>query len=149
MKYSLLILITLMSSCEVKMDNFELITLRNDSQSTINFHVASENSPVVYPDTLLPVNIGDISLPNITGTVFWGDSQKWEERIDLLPSDTLSIYFFHPDTLSTYSWDQIRSDYNILKRYDLSIEDLESLNFKVTYPPTLEMQNIRQYPSYE
>ncbi|WP_298900883.1 hypothetical protein [uncultured Psychroserpens sp.] len=149
MRLILFTMLISLASCEVSMDNRYFITVENDTDETLQFHVASENSPVKYPDTILPMNMDDISLPSVTRTVNWGNSRRWEDRVDALPSDTLSIYFFHPDTLSTYSWDEIRDDYNILKRYDLSIEDLQALNFRVTYPPTPEMQNIRQYPPYE
>ena len=136
-------------SCEIKMDKVYFITLENNSESRLDFHVASESSPVIYPDTILPVNMEDLSLPNITRTVHWSSFTRWEEVINSLPSDTLSIYFFHPDTLSTYDWSEIRNEYKILKRYDCSIEDLQNLNFKISYPPTTEMQTIRQYPPYE
>ena len=32
-------------------------------------------------------------------------------------------------TVDKYSWDKIRGDYNVLKRYDLSLDDLKKPNF--------------------
>ncbi|MFV0249304.1 MAG: hypothetical protein ACK5H1_10170 [Tenacibaculum sp.] len=125
------------------------IVLRNNFGVRLKYHIASEDSPIKYPDTILLKDFHYMSLPNITYIVYRGNSQKWEERIIMLPSDTLSIYFFHPDTLSKYSWDMIRKDYNILKRYDLSIEDIQRLDYEITYPPTSNMKDIRQYPPYE
>jgi hypothetical protein len=71
-----------------------------------------------------------------------------------LPSDTLSIYFFHADTLRNHSWETIRDEYMILKRYDLSLEDIKSLDKSdrgrpqrtITYPPSSEMEGMRMYP---
>ncbi len=63
-----------------------------------------------------------------------------------LPNDTLSIFIFHSDTVSSYPWQTIRTEYKILKRYDLSIADLERLNYKVSYPPDNRMENVKMYP---
>lgn len=40
---------------------------------------------------------------------------------------TVKYGTFYPDTL-------LRKGYKILKRYDLSIDDLDSLNWTITYP---------------
>lgn len=51
-----------------------------------------------------------------------------------LPHDTLSVFIFHTDTLNKYSWEKIRDDYKVLKRYDLSQNDLRRMNFKIIFP---------------
>jgi len=38
------------------------------------------------------------------------------------------------DTLNHYSFEQIREEYKILKRYELSVEELENSDWIVTYP---------------
>ncbi len=144
----LAIAVTAIKSCDLEAD-FYTINIQNTTNSTLKFHVASEDSPVIYPDTILPSNRENIVLQDVSGNVFWGGSKKWEDVISALPSDTLSIYFFHPDTLSTYSWDVIRDEYKILKRYDLSVEDLQSIDLEVFYPTTPMMEAIRQYPPNE
>lgn len=63
-----------------------------------------------------------------------------------LPSDTLSLYIFHEDTVAAYEWEIIRDKYKILRRFDLSLEDIKRLNNEIYYPPTLEMEGIRMYP---
>ena len=77
------------------------------------------------------------------------DSDNWEEEIESLPKDTLSIFIFSTDTLNKYSWEEVRRDYKILRRYDLSIQDLELLDYKVYYPPTPAMSRMKMYPKYE
>ena len=47
--------------------------------------------------------------------------------------DSLMFFVFSVDTLDKYSWDEIREGYMVLKRYDLSITDLDSLNWTITY----------------
>ncbi|NLL27401.1 MAG: hypothetical protein GX259_01250 [Bacteroidales bacterium] len=64
----------------------------------------------------------------------YDSKEKWEKVFKKLPKDTLSIFIFDSDTLAKYSWDRIRSDYNILKRYDLSLKDLETQNWTISYP---------------
>ena len=57
--------------------------------------------------------------------------KEWK---DVLPKDTILIYILNKDTVDTYSWDVIRNNNKILKRYNLSIKDLEKQSWKVTYP---------------
>ena len=51
-----------------------------------------------------------------------------------MPLDTLSIYFFDADTLETYSWIQVKKENKVLKRFDLSVQDLKDKNWKIHYP---------------
>jgi hypothetical protein len=78
-----------------------------------------------------------------------GNGDKWENVFPDLPKDTLSIYIFSKDTFNTYGWRKVQEGYKILKRYDLSLDDLKKLNWTVTYPPTEEMKDIRMYPTYK
>jgi len=63
-----------------------------------------------------------------------GYREKWETVFPRLPADTLSIYIFSTDTLKAYPWSVVRSGYKILKRYDLSLKDLEKANWVIKYP---------------
>ena len=74
--------------------------------------------------------------------IFFGDEKlvkdknpyyKWEEIINGLPSDTLSIFYFEADSINTLSWDKIRTKYIILRRDDLSLRDLELINWTLTF----------------
>lgn len=78
-----------------------------------------------------------------------GNGGKWENVFPELPKDTLSIYIFNADTLNVYDWSKIKEGYKILKRYDLSLNDLKKLNWTIYYPPTEEMKNIHMYPPYK
>jgi hypothetical protein len=49
-------------------------------------------------------------------------------------TDTLSIYVFDTDTLNTYDWVKVKVGYKVLKRYDLSLDDLKQMNWTITYP---------------
>lgn len=51
-----------------------------------------------------------------------------------IPSDTLMIFIFDEKVLKSVKWETIVKDYMVLKRYDLSLQDLESMNWTITYP---------------
>ncbi|MDR0420493.1 MAG: hypothetical protein LBH30_03460 [Prevotellaceae bacterium] len=65
--------------------------------------------------------------------------------------DTIRIFILSKDTVDKYTWEEIRQDYNIIRRYDMHINnnDLKKLGYYIYYPPTEAMQNIRMYPPYE
>ncbi len=63
-------------------------------------------------------------------------------------SDTHSIYIFDAEVIENTPWETVVRDYLVLKRYDLSLSDLQRLNWQVTYPPTEAMKDIQQWPEY-
>ena len=62
--------------------------------------------------------------------------------------DTLIIFVFNSDTLATYGWENVKDDYLISQRYDLSLNDLKRMNWHLSFPPTEEMRNIKMWPPY-
>jgi hypothetical protein len=115
---------------------------------------------IEYPDTVLPnwygstdsIGFNNIE-PNEKQLVYASINTTWEDDVKKLSADTLSIYIFHSDTLRKYTWEQIREDYKILIRYDLSAEDITHLKDKygipvITYPPDERMKNMKMYPPY-
>lgn len=105
------------------------IKVQNNSSQLINFFDSR-----TYPDTLLPAEkpYYGASRPNNFAYI---DSQiDWSDVFAKLPKDTLSIFILNSDTVNTYNWDFIRNQYKILKRYDLSLQELQSDNFVITYP---------------
>jgi len=62
--------------------------------------------------------------------------------------DTNFVYIFDAAVVENTSWEVIARDYLVLKRYDLTLEDLQRLNWKITYPPTEAMKDVKQYPPY-
>jgi len=43
----------------------------------------------------------------------------------------------------------VERDYLVLQRYYLSLQDLQKLNWRVSYPPTPEMKDMKMYPAYK
>jgi hypothetical protein len=94
------------------------------------------NFSLIYPDTTLRTEDNPISI--LRSQVASGETVSeprrgsWEGIFDIC--DTLMIFIFDETTLNTVPWDTVRKNYLILKRYDLSLEDLEKLDWMVTYP---------------
>lgn len=51
-----------------------------------------------------------------------------------IPSDTIMIYIFDAQTLETTPWETVKKNNLYLKRYDLSLQDLRNLNWRINYP---------------
>ena len=61
-------------------------------------------------------------------------SRSWEQTIVSSVSDTLMLFIFDADLIDNTSWNTVVTNYMILKRYDFSLVDLKTLNWKVSYP---------------
>ena len=90
-----------------------------------------------YPDTILSMhshfdNSANKAVPNGIVTLVRGGT--WETAFKGNIQQKLMIFIFDAATVDNTPWDTIRKNYLILKRYDLSLKELDSLNFKVTYP---------------
>ena len=107
--------------------------IKNASNHTIAFYVAAVGIEHKYPDTALISNKFEMGTIRSGGSALWHSSVPFDRLFELLPTDTLSIYLFHPDTLAKYDWSVIRSEYKVLKRFDVSLDDLKGNEFEVTY----------------
>jgi len=103
----------------------------------------------LYPDTLLPESNYDKLNPVKPGLGRqYANTLTYREFIQSYNSDTIIIFIFHTDTLSKYTWEEIREYYKILKRYDVSYQEMEKLNGRIYYPPTEAMRDMKMYPPY-
>ncbi|MDO4880740.1 MAG: hypothetical protein Q3983_05620 [Capnocytophaga sp.] len=139
-------LLILLSFFCLQCDKFYDLQIYNNTDRTINIYIADIDT--YYPDTLLPLGSNRLREIKINETLYETSMVQWNNILKNLPKDTLSIFIFNTDTLNKYSWEEIRRNYKILKRYDLSIQDLENLDYKVYYPPTPEMSHMKMYPKY-
>jgi hypothetical protein len=48
--------------------------------------------------------------------------------------DTFMILVFDALVLETTPWDTVKAKYLVLKRYDLSLDDLKNMNWTISYP---------------
>ena len=54
--------------------------------------------------------------------------------LDENPENLLYLYLFSSEVIDTVPWDSIVSNYQILRRYDLTLDDLEAMSWTVEYP---------------
>ena len=128
------------------------ITVYSELIPLINFY-----DPIVYPDTTLPYQFPQSKMRDIRPGFFCIYSQTEVDipsRFGNLNSDTVSIFVFSTDTLSLLGWEAVRDAYNIIQRYDISLNEYISLYTNLparefpSFPPTPEMRNIKMWPPY-
>ena len=138
MKYTILVfstIILLANCCENMMEKWFYIRVANISQKAIMVTAGYERFLMnAYPDTTLPSSEPDLYKIEPNKQINLRSGFEWEKVIEEMPLDTLSIYVFDADTLNTYDWIQVKEGYKVLKRYDLSLDDLRKMNWTITYP---------------
>jgi hypothetical protein len=152
-------LILLSCGCKNWVERHYELEIKNSSSINVYtyFYLVWEGGPdgAIYPDTLLSFDKRELICIN-SGEKFRTSRPVVPiiEWISSLPKDTLSVYYFHPDTLQKYSWEEIQREYKVLRRYDLSVEDIILLQNKygvpeIPYPPNERMKNMKMYPPYK
>ena len=159
-KTYLIILITVFfNSCFVDSPNGHYhIPFKNNTTHSIYVYPESKEQYLAFPnyqDTILQPYYPDPS----KDTAHYKTMSK-EENNDALfrmsayeavfgyEFDTLLIFIFNADTLETYGWDTVRVYYKVEQRYDLSLQDLQDVGFKLSFPPTEAMKHIHMWPPY-
>ena len=121
-------------SCnKVCRDGHKFITVENNSSYNVYVFISK-----FFPDTSL-FGIGnpqksDFVEKESTNRVCHRDWYTCYEETFKYSMDTMMVFFIDADLFDTISKDIIISDYLILKRYDLSLADLEEMNWTITYP---------------
>jgi hypothetical protein len=134
--------------CKDVLEQSYALKVVNNSETSIGlyFDVFFAGDPV-FPDTSLPganqYVFDDIESGNL---YIYDISRPFEDIYKIRGVDTISMFFFDNDTLAKYDWSEIRSGYRILKRYDLSLQDLENRNFIIEYPLNPNLGPIEQWP---
>ncbi|MFT3740240.1 MAG: hypothetical protein QM786_15955 [Breznakibacter sp.] len=137
-KILILILSLLLMCCTCRDDENCHNTIISINNSTDTLYITSSGE---YPDTsiynpnpVLDPNFTKV-LPNESNTrVLWGRDCIELAFKDLIPYDTLMVYVFDAKVLEENAWETVKENYLVLKRYDLSLEDLQNLNWTITYP---------------
>jgi hypothetical protein len=125
------------------------INIINNSENAIFFYGGN-----AYPDTTIldqnPSSGGDLSY-KINGKTakIMGYRDPIELRFKHSQTDTIVFFLFDANTLETMPWDIVMKKYLILQRFDVSLQDMQRLNWTITYPPTVEMKDIKMYPPYK
>lgn len=115
-------------------DKFYRIIVTNNSSAEIRILLADEYPATQYPDTTLPASKPALQKASVGKSCYFDSKISWEENLKKLPADTLSVHFIDNTVYENEQWDSIRVHYKILKRLDLSIEDLKAMNYNISYP---------------
>ena len=110
---------------------------------------------VTYPDTLGLTGVPPSSEPSnykaepqkSNTTALWQDT-FWEVLFRdgrLISSDTLMVFIMDAELLESNA---THVNNTIIQRYDLSWQDLQRVNWTLTYPPSPNMSAIKMYPPY-
>ena len=143
----------LLGSCDSCLEKGEArLCLENESAQDISVLLGGVQT-TADADTILP-NIDALNLLHKIpkgkqcdmGGV--GKIPDWDEIFEYLSIDTMRIFILATDTVNMYDWNIIQKNYNILQRYDVSVEDLRYLNGCLYYPPISTMRDIRMWPPY-
>ncbi|MBX3254569.1 MAG: hypothetical protein KF862_10550 [Chitinophagaceae bacterium] len=133
---SVLLLQTITSSVTCKKGHGDdRLTIVNNSNK--NIYVILQYN---YPDT----SINDESWSNLAYTHLQVDSNSSKSMWNSIDWDgvireknslnTVMVFVFDLDKVINKPWVQIQADYDVLKRYDLTIDQLNALDWKITYP---------------
>jgi hypothetical protein len=128
-----MILVSATCSNDNDKDCHNTITIVNNSDKDIYFSPSAR-----YPDTLTlypnPASAGDYYKveKNTIGKDLYRDCIEY--KFKAIPSGIIMFYIYDAQTIETVPWDTVVKKYLILKRYDLSLEDLQRMNWTITYP---------------
>jgi len=139
----LLLLLLMLTACPH--DHGQSIRFVNNSDVDVYFYLGAIDRKfggTLYPDTAISEVKAGIPVQKGSFRIY----HYYEEDIQV---DTLCLFIFDADVYNTCSWDEIKNDYKILRRYDLSLQDIKRLNHAIYYPPTAAMQDIKMYPPYQ
>jgi hypothetical protein len=59
---------------------------------------------------------------------------RWRKPLIESPYKVYMVFIFSYDSLSKLPWAKIRDNYIVLKRYDLTLKELDSMNWTINYP---------------
>jgi len=145
----------ILSGCNLSHDHYGF-WIENNADYDVFLHRKYFEAKHFYPDTLFSIDVpSDRIFIKAHSTSKTYEHEKLEVYVQKMPKDTLSFFFFHADTVNKYSWEIIQRDYKILRRYDLSSQDIRTLYSgekgtypEIPYPPDERMKNMRMYPPY-
>ena len=135
---------------------FYCFWVENNSDYDIVLHYNFIDAKHIYPDTLFSIEVSaDKRLIRAHSTHKHNYfAERLEDYVHKMPKDTLSFFFFHADTLEKYPLEILQRDYKILRRYDLSSQDVIKLKRKyknvpeIPYPPDERMKDMKMWPPY-
>ena len=135
----LLNIVTLLFSCEATNTAkcHKIITVVNTTNKSI-YVERSENYPDTesyknYPDPLNNVSTTKVEANKIAQNVLPSFGNCYEGIYTNIQSGIMMVYVFDGTILEEQGWDYIKENNLVLKRYNLTLQDLENMNWTITY----------------
>ena len=119
---------------------------RENCHGTISFKNNSSKTLYItrnyyYTDTTTLIISNPVSSDNTNKVLPFSENKTslwyygcFEDLLQSLKKDTLFVYVFDAEIVETTPWDTVLANNLILKRYDLSLEDLQNMNWTIIYP---------------
>ena len=148
------------------------IAVENNSDDTVSVYIAIweyGRMSTKYPNEKLPQNIyieaikdslsncimkipphtsSYVWSDNVYGLYSWTDTEtKYRKYFNDMKIDTLSFYFINIEAIQSYGYAYVAEHNMVLMRYDLSVSDMDSLNYWIPYPPKENMRNMKIWNS--
>ena len=126
------VILTSATNCHKDKDCHRELFINNTSNQAIYFYYGKN-----FPDTSIidynPTVAVDVYKVEASSKKSHGYRGCLESLFD--NNSKKSIFFiFDANTLETTPWDTVLSNYLILKRYEITLEDFQNNNFTLTYP---------------
>ncbi len=135
----LLNIIPLLISCEATNTAkcHKIITVVNKTNKTI-YVDASESYPVtdftkLIVDPLFNPQTTKVEANASSKNVLPTYGNCYEAMFPNIKSGIMMVFVFDGPTLETQGWAYIKANNLVLKRYDLTLKDLEDMNWTITY----------------
>jgi hypothetical protein len=129
----LLILVSLLG-CPNYSDDSTIILINNSSDTLLYYDIYNKTGDTLLKNnSIYPTEETKkrwMLLPN-SQLLFPG---RFKNLFEEMPEYQYVMFLFEKQTVDSVSWDIIKSNYLVLRRYDLSLADLEEMNWTITYP---------------
>lgn len=113
------------SDCNRRDFHYDII-IKNNSSSTISI-----SPSFFYPDTTITCPLGHVEI--LPGDEYFDYKRSGWESILHKPK-YFQLFILDPNVINTESCDSIKKYKKYLKRYQLNVDDLNRLNWTITYP---------------
>jgi len=102
-----------------------------DRESGIKIENKSNCNVLIYADYILPDTLLSIKQPklykiNPQKYIWFFCSSVNDQNLKMLEQKDLTFFVLREDTLNKYSWDKVKKENMIIKRYNYSYEDFKN-----------------------
>ena len=129
-------MLLILNSCRLSEFDCKGLRIVNNSNDTIAFF---EDGRIYNPDNptmfdMLPDYDKFHYVPIKPKGIYNDEIEFPEVFFNSYPDNKAKFYLFSMDTLNKYSYEEIKVGNKYIKRYDLGIHELDSMNWTITYP---------------